>query len=58
MTVEAVMKSIRGELGDPSVGAIAEAMPMIEAGVRKAFGERVPAKEARVVKPAETRKED
>lgn len=57
MTVDAVMKSIRGELGDPSVGAIADAMPMIEAGVRKAFGEKG-AKEARVVKPAETRKED
>ena len=58
MTVEIVMKSIRGELGDPSVGAIADAMPLIEAGVRKAFGEKGPAKEARVVKPAETRKED
>ncbi len=58
MNVEAVMKSIRGELGDPSVGAIADAMLMIESGVKKAFGQKVGAKEARVVKPAETRKED
>tara|TARA_Y100000114_G_scaffold156365_1_gene183329 strand:+ start:14388 stop:14543 length:156 start_codon:yes stop_codon:yes gene_type:complete len=51
------MKNIKGELGNPSVGAIAEVMPLIEAGVRKAFGEK-PAKEARVTKPAETRSED
>ncbi len=57
MNVESVMKNIKGELGNPSVGAIAEVMPLIEAGVRKAFGEK-PAKEARVTKPAETRSED
>lgn len=54
MNAEQILSSIRGELGDPQTGPLAEAMPLIEAGVRKALGEK-PSREARITKPAETR---
>ena len=57
MTVEKIMAEIRGALGNPSSGSLKDAMPLIEAGVRKALGDKG-AKEARIVKPVETRKDD
>ena len=54
MTVEKIMDEIRGALGNPSSGQIKDALPLIEAGVRKALGDKG-AKEARVIKAAETR---
>ena len=55
MTVEKIMAEIRGALGNPSSGSLKDAMPLIEAGVRKALeGDRA-SKEARVVKATETR---
>lgn len=55
MTVEKIMDEIRGALGNPSSGSLKDAMPLIEAGVRKALGGDRATKEARVVKAAETR---
>ena len=57
MTVEKIMDEIRGALGNPSSGSLKDAMPLIEAGVRKALegkGARE-TKEARVIKATETR---
>jgi len=57
MTVEKIMDEIRGALGNPSSGSLKDAMPLIEAGVRKAL-EGKGARESRVIKSAETRKDD
>lgn len=57
MTTDKVMEKIRGALGNPTSGPIADAMPLIEAGVRSAF-DGGGAKETRVVKAAETRADD
>lgn len=57
MTVEKIMEEIRGALGNPSSGSLKDSLPLIEAGVRKALGDKG-GKEVRVVKPAETRKDD
>ena len=54
MTTDKIMDEIRGALGNPSSGPLKDALPLIEAGVRKAVGDKG-AKEARVVKAAETR---
>jgi len=56
MTTDKVMEEIRGALGNPSSGPLKDALPLIEAGVRKALGGGQPeAKATRVVKAAETR---
>lgn len=55
MTADKIMDEIRGALGNPSSGPLKDALPLIEAGVRKALGGDGRAKEARVVKAAETR---
>lgn len=54
MTVDKIMDEIRGALGNPSSGSLKDALPLIEAGVRKAV-EGKGGKETRVVKAAETR---
>lgn len=56
MTVEKIMEEIRGALGNPSSGSLKDALPLIEAGVRRALGDKG-AKEARVIKATETRKD-
>ncbi len=54
MNADKIMDEIKEALGNPSSGALKDSLPLIEAGVRKAL-EGKPAKEARVVKAAETR---
>lgn len=59
MNADRVIKMIKVRLGDPSVGAVHDVMPVIEDAVREAFtkdptgGESK--KEHRVVKAEETR---
>ena len=48
------MAEMRGALGNPSSGPVKDALALIEAGVRKALGDKG-GKEARVVKAVETR---
>lgn len=60
MTADKIMDEIRGALGNPSSGPLKDALPLIEVGVRKALGDKGDkgAKEARVIKAVETRKDD
>lgn len=55
MNAAKIMDSIKAALGNPQSGTIADAMPLIEAGVLDALGEGAPKASTRVVKAAETR---
>lgn len=62
MNADKIMDSIRAALGNPQSGTIADAMPLIEAGVLDALGEGAPKEtptptkaDTRVVKAKETR---
>ena len=60
MNADRVIKMIKVRLGDPSVGPVRDAMPLIEEAVQEAFGAKPKDaakenKEERVVKAEETR---
>lgn len=57
MNADKIMTEIRGALGDPSSGALKDAMPLIEQAVKRALGGDggKSGKEVRVTKPTETR---
>lgn len=57
MNADKIMTEIRDALGDPSSGALKDAMPLIEQAVKRALGGDggKGGKEVRVTKPTETR---
>lgn len=57
MTPESVCAEIREALGNPESGALATALPTITAAVHRAMSPKH-VKETRVVKPAESRKQN